>query len=133
MSEIKFLFFSDLHYKKMMYATKVSDLEKIMERAKSENAEFVIHEGDFCNDYSRSPEILNVYLNSGIGVFGVYGNHELETAGNTMQMVTPCLTNAPENIIWGTEDGKIGDGSIAYYYFDKEDSRCGCQQKKQVI
>ena len=123
MSEIKFLVFADLHYKKKMYATKVSDLEKIMQRARDEQVELAIHEGDFCNDYCRSPEIIDVYLNSGVRVFGVYGNHELETMGNTMQVVTPCLTNAPENVIWGTEDGKIGDGSIAYYYYDTGDFR----------
>ena len=123
MSEVKFLVFSDLHYKKKMYATSVSDLEAIMARAKAENVDFVLHEGDFCNDYCHSPEIVKAYLGSALPVFGVYGNHELETMGNTMQIVTPCLTNTPENVIWGTEDGKIGDGSIAYYYFDKEDFR----------
>lgn len=123
MSEVKFLVFSDLHYKKKMYATTVEDLEIIMARAKEENVDFVIHEGDFCNDYCRSPEIIKVYHGSGLPVFGVYGNHELETPGNTMQVVTPCLTNAPENVIWGTSDGKIGDGSIAYYHFDRDDFR----------
>ena len=33
MSKIKFLVFADLHYKKGMYAAKVSDLEKIIKRA----------------------------------------------------------------------------------------------------
>ena len=123
MSEIKFLVFADLHYKKMMYATKVSDLEKIMKRAEDEGAELVLHEGDFCNDYIRSPEIFRVLHGTEIPVFGVYGNHELETMGNTMQVVTPRLTNAPENAIFGTSDGKIGDGSIGYYYYDTGDFR----------
>ena len=123
MAEIKFLVFADLHYKKGMYATKVSDLEEIMKRARDEKVDLVLHEGDFCNDYCRSPEILNVYLRSGLKVFGVYGNHELETVGNTMQVVTPNLTNEPESVIWGTKDGKIGDGSIAYYYYDTGDFR----------
>lgn len=123
MSKVKFLVFSDLHYKKRMYATKVSDLEKILARAVEEQVDFVIHEGDFCNDYCRSPELFKVYLGCALPVFGVYGNHDLETMGNTMQIVTPRLTNRPNDVIWGTEDGKIGDGSIAYYYFDKEDFR----------
>ena len=37
-----------------------------------------------------------------------------------MDKVTPTLTNRANNVVWGTEDGKIGDGSIGYYYFDNE-------------
>lgn len=123
MSEIRFLVFADFHYKKKMYATKVSDLEKILDRAEAEKVDFIVHEGDFCNDYCHSPELFKVYLNSKIPVFGVYGNHEMESVGNTMQMITPRLTNRPDEVIWGTPDGKMGDGSIGYYYFDKEDFR----------
>lgn len=123
MSEVKFLVFADFHYKKRMYATKVSDLEKILARAEEEKVDFIVHEGDFCNDYCHSPELFKVYLGSKIPVFGVYGNHEMETMGNTMQIITPRLTNRPNEVIWGTPDGKMGDGSIAYYYFDKEDFR----------
>jgi hypothetical protein len=81
-----------------------------------------------CNDYLRSSEILNAYLRNsqGLEVYGIYGNHELETAGNTMELVTPCLTNMADNVIWGTENKKIGNGSIAYYYFDKDCFRFIC-------
>ena len=42
-----------------------------------------------------------------------------------MQTVTPTLTN-DKNVVWGTEDGKIGDGSIGYYYFDYNGFRMIC-------
>ena len=51
MADMKFLVFSDLHYKKKMYPASVKDLEAILERANSESVDFVIHCGDFSNDY----------------------------------------------------------------------------------
>ena len=44
---IKFLVFADTHYKKGLYRTQVSDLEKIMKRAADEKVDFVVHCGDF--------------------------------------------------------------------------------------
>ena len=91
---LKFLVFSDSHYKKGLYRTQVEDIEKIMRRAHEEKVDFVIHAGDFSNDYQGSPEFLNAYLKNpyGIPVYGVYGNHELEF-GNTMEFVSAHLCN----------------------------------------
>ncbi|MBQ9117197.1 MAG: metallophosphoesterase, partial [Clostridia bacterium] len=118
MNSIRFSVFADLHYKKKMYPAKVCDLTAITDRARSEGAELILHAGDFCNDYAHSPEILTEYLSCELPVFGVYGNHELESNGNSMENVTPCLTNSPKKVVWGTENGDIGNGNIAYYYYD---------------
>ena len=120
-----FAIFADLHYKQGMYLSSVADLKSVLERADSKNAEFVIHCGDLCNDYTGSPEITNALLDNPycMPVYGIYGNHELETPGNTMEKVTPFLTNRADEVVWGTEDGKIGNGDIAYYYFDTGDFR----------
>ncbi len=117
MEQLKFVVFSDFHYKKGMYAATVDHMQQILARAADAGASFVIHCGDFCNDYSGSPELIRAYLQNpqGLAVYGVYGNHELESA-NSMQTVTPLLTN--REVVWGTEDGTVGDGSIAYYYTD---------------
>ena len=125
--KIKFSVFADLHYKYRMYTASVEDLETILERANSNDVDFVIHCGDFCNDYIGSPELYNTYLNNkyGLKVYGIYGNHELESANNSMEYVTPKLTN-DDNVIWGTDDQKIGDGNIGYYYFDKNGFRIIC-------
>lgn len=108
---IKFLVFSDFHYKKGMYAPRVAHLEQLMQKAKNENVDFVIHAGDLCNDYKRSPEIISAYLSNkyGLSVFGVFGNHELEAEGNSLQLVSQFLSN--ENIVFSSEE----DG---YWYFD---------------
>ena len=59
---ISFLVFADLHYKKGMYAVSVQDLKQIMARAAENHVDFVLHAGDFSNDYSGSPEIVKEYL-----------------------------------------------------------------------
>lgn len=123
---IRFALFADLHYKKGLYASTVDDLTSILNRADKSGAEFVVHAGDFSNDYMRSPEIFREYLDNryGLSVYGVYGNHELEQTGTTMSTVTPKLTN--RDVIWGTDDGKIGDGNIGYFYKDIRSFRLIC-------
>lgn len=122
MKKIKFTAFSDFHYKKGMYSTTVADLVAVIDRAKASDSEFILHGGDMCNDYTGSPELINTYLGSNLPVYGVYGNHELETSTNTMDKVTPLLTN-DDSVVWGTADGKIGDGFTAYYHKDIGDFR----------
>ena len=116
MQRIKFTVFADLHYKKGMYPSSVADLEDIFERAKAADSDLVVHLGDMCNDYLHSPELVRAYLENkyGFDVYGVYGNHELETKGNTMDVVTPLLTNRYDSAVWGGAGTQIG-----YYYFDK--------------
>jgi len=119
---VTFSLFSDFHYEQGMYMSSVADLEEILKRGNDNNVDFALQLGDFCNDYIGSPEITNAYLNNSynMSVYGIYGNHELESENNTMAVVTPLLTNRADNVVWGTADGKIAeDGSIAYYYFDK--------------
>lgn len=125
---ITFTVFADFHYKKGMYASSVQDLENILQRAKNTNSDFVIHCGDFSNDYQGSPELVKTFLNNkeGLPVYGVYGNHELEAIGNNMEYVTPLLTNRKEEVVWGSDDGKSNDGEIGYYYFDKDSFRIIC-------
>lgn len=108
---MKFLVIGDFHYKKHMYISQVSDLERILARAAEEQVDFVIHVGDFSNDYAGSSEIIDLFLNNpyGLPVYGIYGNHELET-GNTMDFVTPRLCNRP--VIF-PEGQRIG-----YWYTD---------------
>lgn len=123
---LKFSLFADLHYKKGGYIITAADMEAILDKAAANDAEFMIHCGDLCNDYISSPEMLKLaYENKyGLPLYGVYGNHELECEPNSMAIVTPNLVNRP--VVWGTEDGSIGDGYIAYYYFDVRGCRFVC-------
>lgn len=125
---LTFTLFSDLHYKEGMYIATVRDMESIISRAAQSNSDFIIHGGDFCNDYVGSPEITSVFLKNkyNIPAYGIYGNHELETKGNTMNAVTPLLTNRPDDVVWGTKSGKIEDGTVGYYFFDIKGFRIVC-------
>lgn len=117
---IKFTVFADLHYKKRMYCTSVEHLRTVFDRANAHGAEMVLCLGDFCNDFRGSPEMVKEFLNNsyGLPVYNIYGNHELETMGNTMETVTPLLTNQEVN--WGHG---VTNGSVGYYYFDLEGYR----------
>lgn len=127
-NRIKFSLFADFHYRENVYMSSVQDIKTIVQKAHDSDAEFVLHMGDFCNTYSDSPEIINAYKNNehDMPVYGIYGNHELEGANDTMSLVTPSLTNRANDVVWGTSNGKIGDGSIAYYYFDVNGMRIIC-------
>lgn len=124
---LTFALFSDFHYKAMMYSTSIADLEAIFDRADKAGAAFVLSGGDFCNDFLGSPELTNAFLNNkyNMPAYNIYGNHELESANNSMQVVTPLLTN-DENVVWGTKNGKIGNGDIGYYYFESGGFRIVC-------
>ena len=117
---VTFSLFADFHYRNKFYMSSIKDMENIMEKAYKNDVDFVVQLGDFCDDYLGSPEITKAYKENkyDLPVFGVYGNHELQGVGATMSYVTPAMTNRADNVVWGTADGKIGDGSVAYYYFD---------------
>lgn len=108
---IKFSVFADFHYKKRMYPSTLEDLDHILSRAKNENVDFIIHAGDFCNDYANSPELMHAYHQNkyALPTYGVYGNHELETLGNSMKNVTPLLTN--QSVCFASKDA-------GYWYTD---------------
>ena len=120
---VTFTVLSDLHYNEGQYMSSVADLEAIFDRANETNSSFVLSAGDFCNNFKGSPELINTWLNNeyGLPAYNIYGNHELESH-NAMSYVTTVLTN-DQNVVWGTADGKIGDGSIAYYYAEREGFR----------
>ena len=126
--QLTFAVFSDFHYKKGMYASTIDGMQAIVDRAAQAKAAFMIHGGDFCNDYKGSPELMNAYLKNtrNLPAYGVYGNHELESRGNVMPRVTPLLTNRADSIVWATSDGKIGDGFTAHYYFESNGFRIIC-------
>lgn len=136
---VKFSIFSDFHYRKFAYPCTLNDLDVILKRAADNEVDFVIHAGDFCNNYHESPELRPAWLNNkyNLDVYGIYGNHELEylihetkalyEGKPPMQFVTPWLTNQADKVHWGTEDGKpLEDGSVAYYWFERNGFRFVC-------
>ncbi|MBQ8254410.1 MAG: hypothetical protein IJY94_02780 [Clostridia bacterium] len=131
--KITFTAFADLHYYKGTYSTTVNDLNAILKSADDTGSAFVLSAGDMCNDFNNSPELVKAFHGyitaegKQLNVYNVYGNHELEASGNTMQGVTPTLTN-DANVHWG--DGTVGsvpsDLNIGYYYVDVDGFRIVC-------
>lgn len=123
---VAFSLLSDFHYKQGVYMSSIADIQAILDRANAADVDFIMHGGDFCNDYNGSPELMNAYLNNSyhMAAYGVIGNHEMETKGNSMPIVTSLLSN--RSVIWGTADGKIGDGNIGYYYYESNGFRIIC-------
>ena len=117
---IRFSVFSDFHYKKRMYTSSLEDLDHILSRANDEHVDFILHAGDFCNDYNGSPELMRAYHQNryGIPTYGVYGNHELETVGNTMDVVTPKLSNQSVTFAKDAQGNELG-----YWYADRKQFR----------
>lgn len=130
MKTLSFTLFADFHYKNGMYMSTIADLEAILARADESGSAFIMSAGDFCNDFKGSPELINTYHNyklsdgSILPAYNVYGNHELETEGNSMSNVTATLTN-DESVVWGTPDGEF-DENIGYYYFETQGFRVVC-------
>lgn len=120
--EINFALFADYHYKEGMYTSQLSDLKAIVATADSIDADFIFSLGDMSNDMVNAKEITNYLLDGtwtdangtvedthSYAFYNIYGNHELETAGQKMQYVNSVLTNS--EVHWG--DGSVGAVSAA--------------------
>ena len=125
---MKFCLFSDFHYKKRMYASTIPMMGEIVDKAAKNGVDFILHCGDLCNDYSGSKELFDCLLKNrwDIPVYGVYGNHELESENNSMRVVTYKLTNRITDVIWGTDSKNIENGCVSYFYFDFDVFRIIC-------
>ncbi len=116
---IKFTVFSDFHYDSLKNITKIEHIEEIFKSANKNGSQFVMHCGDLTGNWPRNPELFEAILNNkyNLKVYGTYGNHDTQSVENTFDFVTPRLTN-DENVVWGTPDGKIGNGDVTYFYVD---------------
>lgn len=123
--QVTFSMFADFHYDERTIAG-IPDLRAVLKRADENNVDFVLSLGDMIVGIADRPEFVKAFKDNpyGLKVYNVYGNHELECAGATMELVTPSLTNDPD-VVWGTADGKM-DTSIGYYYFDINGFRFIC-------
>ncbi len=93
---IKFLLFSDFHYRKEAYPGTLADIDLMLKKAKEEKVDFVMQCGDFCTDGINNLEVYKAYQNNkyDLPCYGIIGNHELEgSLENTMELITPTLCN----------------------------------------
>jgi len=120
MNKVKFSVFGDLHFSAGMFWDKrgIQDdtappwfcgdcderLDSILNRAKKEAVDFVIHCGDFCHNPRAERDAIEKYNNFEIPTYHVLGNHEAQ--------IIPL-----EEVI------DIYKMPSEYYYFDKNGFR----------
>lgn len=79
MSKIKICVFSDYHYSEQ-HPWGTEGLDKIIERAHGENADVLMHCGDFAVNFGDNRGFIDKFINNKYGLPTVfcYGNHELQ-------------------------------------------------------
>lgn len=99
-SELKFCLFADIHYYPGVYPhDDIEYLERVISRAKSEGADFLMHLGDFVHEPTKCQDYVDRYNNCGIPAYHVLGNHDCD--GSTYE-----------------ETLKSFNLEKGYYYFD---------------
>lgn len=116
---IKFTVFADYHYEENMEHRGIGGIKTILKAAKENNSELVLHAGDFSPCWKSTSDLISTYLNNeyNLLVYGTYGNHDTESSRTPMSYVNAHMTN-DKNVVWGTDDGKLGDEEITWYYCD---------------
>ena len=104
MNKVKFSAFADLHHDMEWCGDGEERLDFILDRAKRENVDFIIHLGDMTHEATAMKETLDKYNNFEIPTYHVLGNHEMDRC--TLEDVVKAY-NMPHE----------------YYYFDKNGFR----------
>jgi predicted phosphodiesterase len=79
--QVKFCVFADIHYKPGVWGfpnSKKEWLGKILERAKREKCDFVIHCGDMCHNPPEVKDYIDYYNDFEIPTYHTIGNHETD-------------------------------------------------------
>lgn len=104
MNKVKFSAFGDLHHDEHWVGDTQERLDFILERAKKESVDFVIHLGDFCHDPLKVKDTIDKYNNFELPTYHVLGNHD--TNFSSLAQTMECFNMASD-----------------YYYFDKNGFR----------
>ena len=103
MQKVKFSVFADIHIHDHWAPNSIGRLNAILDRAKKEDVDFVIHCGDFCTPPGYM-EALDIYNNFELPTYHVFGNHDFDQLPH-------------EEVI------KAYGMTKGYYYFDKNGFR----------
>ena len=103
MNKVRFSVFADIHIHNHWAPGSIDRLNAILDRAKREEVDFVIHCGDFCTPPGYL-EALEIYNNFELPTYHVMGNHDFD------QLPHDEVLKA-----YGLKSG--------YYYFDKNGFR----------
>ena len=143
MNKVKFSVFADLHVEKKWSADGEERLDAILERAKKENVDFIIHCGDLTHDAIKEKHVVDKYNNFEIPTYHVLGNHEMDK--NPLKDVLKAY-NMPDEYYYFDKNGfrfivlnanymRIGEEDIAYCNGNYFSNPCARDyiSKKQLI
>ena len=85
---VTFSLFADLHWREGDWSWCEKRLDAIFERAVRENAEFVIHCGDFCHDVAAARGMIAKYASGPLPAYHTLGNHEFECSDSLEEVVS---------------------------------------------
>ena len=130
--KVKFCVFADIHYTPGTFPNSTKEwLGQIIDHAKAEKCDFIIHCGDFTSYPVRYSEYVDFYNNCGLPAYHVIGNHDDD--GNTHEETLKAYRlehghyffdrNGFRFVIVDPNHIKYGDGRIEHYskgnYFKK--------------
>lgn len=76
---MKFLIFADFHYAPGVLSGESQEkLDVILDRAKQEQVNFIIHAGDLCHDVNRYRDFVERYNRCPIPTYHCLGNHDCD-------------------------------------------------------
>lgn len=130
--KVKFCVFADIHYAPGSFPNPTKEwLGQIIDHAKAEKCDFIIHCGDFTSYPVRHADYVNYYNDCGLPAYHVIGNHDDD--GNTHEETLKAYRmksghyffdcNGFRFVIADPNYIRYGDGRIAHYsrgnYFKK--------------
>ena len=130
--KVKFCVFADIHYTPGPFPNSTKEwLGQIIDHAKAEKCDFIIHCGDFTSYPVRYSEYVDFYNNCGLPAYHVIGNHDDD--GNAHEETLKAYRmecghyffdrNGFRFVIVDPNHIQYGDGRIVHYskgnYFKK--------------
>ena len=129
---VKFCVFADIHYTPGTFPNSTKEwLGRIIDHAKAEKCDFIIHCGDFTSSPARETDYIKFYNECGLPAYHVIGNHDDD--GNAHEETLKAYgmecghyffdRNGFRFVIADPNYIKYGDGRIVHYsrgnYFKK--------------
>lgn len=122
MNQIKFSVFADLHFRDTFTGDAEERLDLILERAKKEQVDFVIHLGDLCHDPHACKSMIDRYNNFEIPTYHVMGNHD--TDGMALEEVIKCYQMPAEYYFFDRNGFRFIVLNTNYYRYEGKDFAC---------
>ncbi len=139
---VKFSVFSDLHFREGDYNWATKRLAQILERAKRNNVDFVIHCGDFCHNVKTASPVLEPFNSFEIPTYHVMGNHDFEATKTLEEVCSAYMMSKTGNfysfdvsdfrfIVLDTNYFRRKNGELMHYASSSAYEKC--HQKEALL